>query len=562
VVNKSDINDESIEDNSSSNISLVTSIERFFKSLNADEKVIELAEEIQKQTETGQTAIDSIPLKKEADDKFISSDGSKGYIVQTAGLSGFRRTFKHEMAIKKSFESSQSSPLAFNEVSMALAKVVEISHYRPEEELDLQWQACLSALHHSRFVLSGGPGTGKTTTIIRLMLLYLTLHPQKSIALCAPTGKAANRMMQSISQTLKSIELSTRLPEQLLEQLQQPAKTIHRFLAYNYQTNGLKYTANNPLPFDLVIVDESSMLDVHMTHALLCALKPEAHLVLLGDENQLPSVEAGNVFADLCSLLKPSKHSNLLHYYSGKEKNNTQLEIDNCVALKKNYRFQSGSIVAQLCENTLKQDWQAINKLSETNQFQWSNPNTIKEKIKHLSQWYNSIPAGETSILLSPVNYGFNSVQELNQLAKEILYNKQNYHEGMPVIVNKNDYTLEVFNGDIGTMTYWKDDINSAARNTWQLQFEQEGQTKSINLEAINSWSQANAISIHKSQGSEYDHVLIALPNETELEILSNALLYTALSRARKTITLWSEPSMLEKALFNKEKRQTFMNSL
>jgi exodeoxyribonuclease V alpha subunit len=517
----------------------------YFRSLTDDQELLDLVKEIQIQLEQGHSAI---YCDKLLDNALISTDGSRGYIVQTDGKAGFRRFYNQETFIKQEFLNSPRHSIDNNALKQSIKRIYTADQSQEPESMDLQWQAALAFLSHSRFILSGGPGTGKTTTVIRMLLLYLCLHPHKKVALAAPTGKAANRMMQSIRHMSQSMELSTDLSAKLSVE----SKTLHRLLAYNPQTNKLKYNQHNPLPYDLVIVDEASMLDISLTHALLRALKPNAQLVLIGDKNQLPAVEAGSVFADLCRLLA---HQQPQHNLLTTTLNNIPVkdsEVFNAVELSKNYRYSQGSVVAALTQALIEQDFERFKSHANKQTFNWNDPDDNQDKSTQLKKWYKAFPAGESSILLSPTNFGDNSVEELNQLAMKILHGNQDKYENMPIIVNTNDYTLGVFNGDIGQLNY--------KGNKWYVNFSAEGDMNRIRLDAIKSWRVAHAISIHKSQGSEYDHVLIAIANDSALEILSNSLLYTAISRAKKSVTLWCSEAIIEKIIATNENRVTFLN--
>lgn len=486
---------------------LVEQIKRFFASLTDNKKVIELSATIQQGLEKGNTAID---CHEKIDDKLISTDGSYGYIVQADNKAAFRRFYNQEQALAEDFNASQTIEIDEQQLAKAIKNVEEILNSQLDKQ-DKQWQASIEFLKHSRYILSGGPGTGKTTTVIRMLLLFKGLNPESKIALAAPTGKAANRMMQSMNNMLP-------------EEYQQQAQTLHRLLGYNYQKNTVKYNQDNLLPYDLIIIDEASMLDVTLAYRLIKALKPKAQLLLIGDRNQLPSVEAGNVFADLGKIT---------------QKNSTELI--------QNFRFKHDSKIAQLCNSLIEQDASQFKQISEH-----SNPKNKQEQTEQLQEWYNQI-GNESAIILSPVKHGTNSVTQLNDLAMQILYKGKKFNENMPIIANQNDYTLKVFNGDIGHL--------KLIDCQWQVPFVIEGKQSLIKLDAIKNWQVAHAITIHKSQGSEYDHVLITLPDDLELEILTNSLLYTAISRAKKSVTIWSNDKILSKTIKTKEKRKTFLKN-
>ena len=482
-------------------------IRSFFQSLTGNQKVIELAVQLQQQLEKGHTAM---AYNEWIEDELISNDGSYGYIVQHDGLAAFRRFFNQEKAIAADFKNSQSIEINSKELTQAKEYVCKMLNLSTIDNHDKQWQASLEFLQHSRYILSGGPGTGKTSTVIRMLLMYIYLNPKANIALAAPTGKAANHMMQSMNNLLP-------------KDLQQTAQTLHRLLGFNHQKNTVKYNQNNPLPYDLIIIDEASMLDVTIAYRIIQALKPNAQLLLVGDKNQLPSVEAGNVFANLCKMVQ-----------------------SNYKELTENFRFSHDSIISKLCQSVINQDLKRFNKHCPSN-----NPQSTPDKFTALQHWYKKV-GKEPSVILSPTKFGNNSVTELNELAIQILYNNNKLNDGMPIMVSKNDYTLNVFNGDIGSLQF--------NQQKWFANFTIEGVEKSINLEAINRWQVAHAITIHKSQGSEYDHVLIVLPDDLELEILTSSLLYTAISRAKKSITIWSSQRIFAKTLLTTENRMTFLN--
>ena len=525
------------------NSTLVPEIVQFFKSITNNQGVINLAREIQIASESGHSAITGM-LEYEHD--LISQDGSHGYIVQTNGKSGFRRLYNDEIFIRNNFLSKHAIDVDLNRLQSILKNVVKFNVNT--EEIDWQWQAAISALFHSRFILSGGPGTGKTTAIIKMLLLYLQLHPDNSIALAAPTGKAANRMVESIRQNIEQSNIS----DEFISRIPKNAVTIHRLLKYKPRSNRNFYNNNNHLPYNLIIIDEASMLDISMMCTLLKALKPNAQLILLGDKNQLPAVDVGNVFADLCNLMKNQSGYNLLNEISNNQSIITS-KISNFVELKKNYRFADDSVIFALCESIILTDYEKFAECRKYPHFTWKSPKKKSEKSQFLNQWVESHQNGETSMLLAATNSGENSVKELNQLSREVFHDNFEINEGMPVLVTQNDYTLGIFNGDIGFI--------SKKKGQWYALFNIQGKQQYILLDAIKNWQLAHAISIHKSQGSEYDHVLITIADNIEEDFLNRELLYTAVSRAKKTIQIWCSENTIKTILKASNQRITFLSA-
>lgn len=519
-------------------------ITEFFRSLTDNEDVIKLAAEIQKQAELGHTAI---RYNKKIEHELISEDGNSGYLVIRGNKAGFRRYFNQEKYIFNEFNSTQLSDVDEESLYKAVNDFTEDTIYS-QNQIDWQWQASLAFFYHKRFILSGGPGTGKTTTIIRMLSLYLHMFPDNKIALAAPTGKAANRMISGIQAVLEQNQFE----HQYINRFPAEAQTIHRLLSYSPKSNTVKYNQDYPLPYDLLIIDESSMLDVSMTSAILKALKPDSQLILIGDKNQLPAVETGNIFSNLCeSLNRQSSETNLLLNILNKNEKESH-DVENYIELKKNYRFDKDSVISDLCNNTINGDEKKFISCKNHPDFNLLNPKTINEKLDSLQNWYQSLPDNSSRIILSAINYGDNSVFQLNALSRKILHEDYDESDNMPVLVTKNDYNLGIYNGDIGFM--------QQRAGKWYACFNISGKPEAILLSAINEWQLAHAISIHKSQGSEYDHILITIPEKIEKDFINNQLLYTAISRAKNSVTIWSNEETISKIISRTDKRITFFS--
>ena len=406
-----------------------------------------------------------------------------------------------------------------------------------------QAKAIQLALQGGFTVITGGPGTGKTFTLVRILLALLQQNPQLTVALAAPTGKAAARMQEALRQSLAQIPMA----QQLLQALPQTAFTLHRLLGMGHGTQP-KFNAQQPLPYDLIIVDEASMIDLRMASQLLTAINPQARLILLGDANQLAAVEAGAVLAELnkAHTLKNSR-----------------------VHLTQSQRF--GGQIGQLAEAVCRGDIQTVSTLIEydTQELTYAPLEQADSLAKKLFVGYKQFVAAlqaqlDTAQLLTvfdefrvlcAVREGSYGVNSLNQrlsllLQKELAQNEDPlavWYHGRPIMVTQNDYSLDVFNGDIG-ITIEEDDgfyVYFPARDT---------PTKRVSAARLAHSETALALTIHKSQGSEFKQVAVVLPKE-ESPILTRQLLYTGITRAKKQIQLWALKPILLKTIEQETKR-------
>lgn len=339
------------------------------------------------------------------------------------------------------------------------------------DETDWQDVACFAALRSRLCVISGGPGTGKTTTVARILALASRMHTGANfrIRLAAPTGKAASRMTEALAEAFPE---GSQLPE-LNACLAQGAQTVHRLLGWS--SGGFRHCQGNPLPLDMLVVDEASMLDLELAARLMDALPDEASLVLLGDRNQLASVEAGAVLANLCREDIVNAFSPDFTAYAAKAGAQgltaTGIPVpltDHVVELKKSWRFGQHSGIAAL--STLIRDGQAqmagellvegrtdLEMLPCTGQANLTATLTplLREAFRGLGGTTDPTRAFEifgTLRLLSPVRKGPRGTEALNRLAREALHESaSNYwYPGRPVMILENDYNLGLFNGDVG----------------------------------------------------------------------------------------------------------------
>ena len=427
-----------------------------------------------------------------------------------------------------------------------------LSDWFPDEATRLQKQAVERAASTPFLIISGGPGTGKTTTVLRLLWLLveqLGVDP-KRILLAAPTGKAAMRMQEAIRQSKQALsipaELANRIPEQ--------GSTLHRLLGYIPGKVGFRHNSHNPLPAEVVIVDEASMIDLSLMTHLFEAVSPNARLILLGDRDQLASVETGSIFRDLCATQKNT------------DGNRHPLDA-HIVVLEKSWRFTAGGGIAQLAEAVRDQQEQAMLELLQNPpaELGWK-VQTRLESTQLQTDWseylqgihsYRGQAEQRTAIfdafnhfrILTPLRKGPLGTEQLNQSISRLMLhllpaqNNGQWFAGRPVMVTENDYRQGLFNGDIGICL---PDAQGQLR-VWFA--DSQGSYRSFASVRLPSHETAWAMTIHKSQGSEFEQVLLLLPEDEDSQILGRELLYTGITRARSRLDIMGRLEVLRVAL-------------
>lgn len=435
---------------------------------------------------------------------------------------------------------------------------------------DWQAVALFAALTHRFCVISGGPGTGKTHTVARLLHLAALTHGQDifTIGLAAPTGKAAGRMSESLSRAFGGA-----LPPELAACLPHPAQTVHRLLGW--QPGGhFRHHRGNPLALDMLVVDEVSMLDMELAARLLEALPEGARLVLLGDRNQLASVEAGAVLANLCPAEAVNGFS---EDFVGRWKELTGASLpvtetpcaltDHVVELRKSWRFGPDSGIAALAGfirdgraeeaaaflETPHADV-AITPCSGTQQLREELAPLVRAAFGGLGQ--TSDPAQAFALfealrLLSPVRQGPRGTETLNRLVREILgfgRDDHAWYPGRPVMIRENDYNLGLFNGDVG--------IALTVDGSLRVFFPGPDGFTSLSPARLPRFETCYCMTVHKSQGSEFEHAVLVLPEEP-CPVLGRELLYTALTRAKRRFTLIGRTDQVATAVNSPARRDS-----
>jgi exodeoxyribonuclease V alpha subunit len=457
----------------------------------------------------------------------------------------------------------------------------QLVHLFPEGD-DWQRRAVLSALTQGFTVISGGPGTGKTHTIAKLILLMQQLNqgPALRLRLAAPTGKAAMRLQQAIESAMAGMGHSREAAAHLL--LGGGTQTLHRLLGAMSGQSGFRYHAGHQLPVDVVIVDEASMIDLAMMAALMAALPATARLVLIGDKNQLASVEAGAVLGDICSGVDdevPTIASSQL----GPERAGSL--TNRIVVLQHSYRFATHSGIDALAVAVNAGDTETVQSLLNTSDGnalvfkQIDDLKMLEEAIEALvtkailpnfsiNDPLEALARMERLIILSPLRNGPFGVVSLNGYVEQVLathgavppmgIENNGWYAGRPVMITRNDYYHNLFNGDVGIAM-----AKSAPAGSDLSVFFQDGAggCKRLSPRQLPPYETAYAMTAHKSQGSEFDHVVLVLPNR-ESPVLTRELVYTAITRARHSVEIWGSPERLGHAIEQRIQRSSGLMQL
>jgi len=477
-----------------------------------------------------------------------------------------RRNWNAEQSIRAAIAArlAQPCPLPHN-LSASLAQLFEATEATAASP-DWQKVACALAARKRFTLITGGPGTGKTTTVVRLLALLQSdparLHAPLRIALAAPTGKAAARLGESIASAIQ------KLPAHMQQHIPGNAVTLHKLLQVR---SNMAEDAVPQLAVDLVVVDEASMIDLEMMARLLAAVPLTASLILLGDKDQLASVEAGAVMGQLCAGADRGRYTaDTLAWIAqttgenlGAWAGDGSALAQQTVMLRFSRRFADDSGIGQWAKAVNAGDISSVEKLwrqapawrmdaqASVDRLQPTEPHDQRLTALVQRGWQawlqqlqplKSSPCTDAQALaalkafarfqvLCAVREGPWGVEALNRrIASSLGFAPQGWYAGRPVMVTRNDYLLKLMNGDVGLCLPHAHGLRLAFPDGqggihWVLPSR---------LDAVES---VFAMTVHKSQGSEFDHVCLVLPDRP-VAVLTRELLYTGMTRAKARLTL------------------------
>lgn len=509
----------------------------------------------------------------------------------------FQKYYVHESRFKKRMEAFLNAAVSFKIPEQKVDDLLEEIHSpslairvgpdnTPISRDPQQLEAIRLALTSQFSIISGGPGTGKTSLMVNILRCLVRAGvPVSHIIFGAPTGRAAQRMTETVHSNIATIQEPSSEDSDLLNL---NGSTLHKILRYRSVEHEFYYRDTNPLPASVILIDEISMVDVVMLDKFLQAVDPaKTKLIFLGDRDQLPSVEAGSVFAEMVpDGTRASKFK------------------DRFVVLRKVYR--SGVHLLELANQTNTGAFPPFTAVTFENALssgpdQWAfvSAESFDKWQEHLYHWtryqYLSplsgneksfkeliIKAGEMTAdrivsseqgrfvldhifmaverarILSFVRKGIYGCTVINTLIANYLINefdplarrKSDVFSGAMIIITRNDYSKDLFNGDVGVVI--KD-----ANGTYRVFFHRSGSYISFPVNLLPSWELAFAMTVHKSQGSEFDDVMLVLPDNENHRLLTRQIVYTGITRAKKRVLLYGSRSALNNALKKKIERQS-----
>ncbi len=488
----------------------------------------------------------------------LVSDGSTAtpLVLDDQGRLYLRRYWQHEQRLVDTIRARASEIVAGVNTRL-LEKGLERLFASPADgEPDLQRAAARIAVERRLSVISGGPGTGKTYTVVKILALLVEQAlaagaPAPRMTLMAPTGKAAARLTESI----RDAKTSLKCEDEVKAAITEDATTIHRALGSILGTSTrFHHDQRSPLVTDIVLVDEASMVNVALMARLVAAVPHHARLILLGDRDQLASVEAGAVLGDICNTGGGSQRPAAAAP--------GQTGIWDCVIhLKKSYRYQTGSGIEALALAINAGDGKrALDVLrssaDDVSLVAPGPPGQLGAALEDAvltgyAGYLAELPPAEKLArfnafrVLCGHRVGIRGVVTMNQLIRValrrhgLLPGRGDLYPGRPVMVTVNNYELRLFNGDVGLVL-----PNPAGDGVRAYFPATDGGHRLFAPSRLPAHETVFAMSVHKSQGSEFDHVAVVLPDQPS-PVVTRELLYTAVTRARKSVVIHARPDVV-----------------
>lgn len=504
-----------------------------------------------------------------------SDDAAARPLVFERDRIALRRYWDYERRLARNLRALATAPPLTPSAEPLRRRLAELFPLR--DGLDRQALAAFVAQHRRVMLLTGGPGTGKTTTVARILVLRVEQARRDGvalrIALAAPTGKAAARLAEALRENLRGLCAAGQIDPGVIEALPVAASTLHRLLGWQPDSIAFRHDARRPLPFDLVVVDEASMVDLPLMCKLVDAIALQSALILIGDRDQLPSVETGDVLAALCDAAGDGRALSEQLAASASAALGVDVPVHeeaesplSRVELAQSYRQSAALDIAPLATSIRDGAVDAAIEGLRHAKYRgiaWrsgSDAALAAVTLEIALPAYRALAGADeapTALrmargfrVLTAVRAGAAGSDAINaQIALALQppgARADEFFHGRLVIIRENSYRHGLYNGDVGVC--WRD---ASGMRVW---FEVEGGLRSWLPAALPNHASAFALTVHKAQGSEFDEVLFALP-ERGSRVLSRELLYTGLTRARNAITLWGNEAVIAAAITRRAQR-------
>lgn len=523
-----------------------------------------------------------------------------------------RRYFNFEQELLNFISTKNSS---VNDSSLKVFDAIEIKSCldalfplqnteQENDEIDWQKVAVANAMNKNFSIIAGGPGTGKTYTVTKLLAALVMLNSSskdnnqdKKIALVAPTGKAAQRLSESITNALQGFK--GQISDEVLSKIPEKAQTLHRLLGVIPNSVNFRHHQDNLLNIDILLIDEVSMVDLPLMVRVFRALPPHCQVILLGDADQLPSVAAGSVLNDLAPkphrgyscenqhyLTEITACSKLPKLKKTAKSSDSVIAADHVVFLEKSRRFDGeggiGKIANHVINGRFSESWTLLNEKYSLDNNAQENPPEIDRTLSLLegkpSEWLTELVTTyyvpiftkktvseafeqlQKFRILCATRVGEQGVESLNEQVQEILIKRGDINAfetrycGQPIMINVNNYSLGLYNGDIGLL--WK----SEAGHLMAVFEQADNEQKWVNPARLPQHETVYAMTIHKTQGSEFEHVAIVLPEQSDNKLLSRELMYTGITRAKKKLSVSSLANVWRHGVTTKTTRYSGIN--
>lgn len=499
------------------------------------------------------------------------------------------RYWQFEQDIKAGIEA-RLLPLSLDDTQYQRVAALWPALFNTQSVAEQDWQQVATALSvNQRFaIISGGPGTGKTYTIARLLMaMQSAWDGELSIMLTAPTGKAAQRLSESIDLALSTFMGNEPLAR-LGDKIRQQAMTLHRLLGMPRWGIHCRANADRPLNADVVVVDESSMIDLALMARLFRALGPDTRIILVGDPNQLPSVEAGNVLGDILAAINKSacdsvsvsaaaQFARLCPHLPALASTDKQDEPDCHFTLINAQRFggdlaDAASAISAGDTRTLLSSLDSVKSkaVADIEGVAMCEPQALEKQfaqtakacfdpINQAGSLSDAIKALLNVRWLTPFRQGEFGAIALNERIETLMSptgTAGQFYRGKPIMVVENHYSMRLFNGDVGIV--WP-----AANGQLKAWFTADnGAFRAVPLTRLPRFETVYAMTIHKSQGSEFAQLLLCLPEPPSKQaaaMCTRELVYTGLTRAKRGCVLVTTPETLRTAVALQQRRKTGM---